>query len=70
MTSYRAWQMIGGIFLAVGLAELLLRGLLEDSRAGLAIGVVCLITAASSFGEARSQKRNAEARLDQIRQSS
>lgn len=67
MAGYRAWQIISVVFLGIGLLELLLRGLADGSRASLVVGLVSLVASASGFWEARSQRRNAEDRLAEIR---
>ncbi len=67
MANYRAFQIIGLGFLCIGVSELILRGLVAGSQAGLAIGVVTLIASACCFWEAYSQWRAAKQRLDEIR---
>lgn len=67
MAGYRAWQVISIVFLGIGLLELIPRGLVDGSKASLVVGAVCLLASASGFWEARSQKRNAEDRLAEIR---
>jgi hypothetical protein len=67
VAGYRAWQIISVVFLGIGLLELVLRGLVEGSKASLVVGVVSLMASTSGFWEARSQKRNAEIRLAEIR---
>ncbi|MCD5314473.1 hypothetical protein [Kineosporia babensis] len=52
------------------MSELILRGLVAGSRAGLAIGTVSLIASACGFWEACAQKRTTEARRAQIERDS
>ncbi|WP_285625670.1 hypothetical protein [Kineosporia sp. NBRC 101677] len=67
MAHYRVWQIISLGFLCIGVSELVLRGLLQGSRAGVVIGVVSLIASASGFWEGYVQWRRAEQRLAEIR---
>ena len=67
MAHYRVWQIISLGFLCIGVSELVLRGLVLGSRAGLVIGVVSLIASACGFWEAYAQWRSAGLRMEQIR---